>query len=207
MRDLSKKLAAVIDLARLDFGPEKSDEDPRFQPALKALCAELGGKSEGYKCSAFDGISVHRTFLWEHDFPPGAKTHVVHDYRITASWNLHPENVFKFDAFCLSDPSTRSDWEKYRNGLRKAHEEFDKSNHGAYPHPREFFTEYVLHTGGFWAGPIRDFELVVHKSSPQQLVFTCFTGLTKTSPTEFWAHRQNFKPEEDLRILYLAPAK
>jgi hypothetical protein len=37
------------------------------------------------------------------------------------------------------------------------------------------------------------------------LVFTCFSGLVKTNAVEFRAHRTNFSPAEDLRILYIPP--
>jgi hypothetical protein len=205
---LGRKLATVIDLARLvELVPNTLDEDPAFGPALLAICTQLGGTLHERECSAFEGISLHRTFVWEYEFAPRAKAHVVHDYKVTASWNLHPEDVFSFDAFCLADPTTRTAWSKYRDDLRKGEEQWYKAQQSDYPYPREFFTEYVLHTGALWAGPIRDFELVIRKSSPAQLISTCFKGLTKTSATEFRTHRVDYKPAEDLRILYLAPAK
>jgi Domain of unknown function (DUF4424) len=52
-----------------------------------------------------------------------------------------------------------------------------------------------------------EIDLVIRKSSPQQLVSTCFKGLSKTSPTEFRAQRSPFKPSEDLRVLYLEQPK
>jgi hypothetical protein len=38
------------------------------------------------------------------------------------------------------------------------------------------YTEYVLRTGTQRAGPIKEFELVIRKSSPTQLVSTCFSA-------------------------------
>ena len=201
--NLGAKLAALINLVR-DPQDKFYEEDPAFLKAAKELCTELGGQIIGADCKAFARISVHRTFLWEHTFVAGAKAHVVHDYRVNASWNLHPADVFPSDAFCLGDSSTRSVWAKYLEGLQK--KQAVRSVNDNYPYPREFFTEYVLRTGALWAGPIKDFELVVRKSSPAQLISTCFSGLTKTSAIEFRAHRVDFKPDEDLRVLYLRPA-
>jgi hypothetical protein len=199
---LGKTISALINMVH---DPQESffREDPAFLKAAKNLCTQLGGQMKEADCSAFRRISVHRTFLWEHAFTAGAKAHVVHDYRVSASWNLHPADVFPSDAFCLGDSSTRSVWAKYMEDLRQK----EAAGRVEETYPREFFTEYVLRTGALWAGPIKDFELVIRKSSAAQLVSTCFSGLTKTSSVEFRVHRVDFKPVEDLRILYLEPAR
>jgi len=197
---LGKSIGALIDLVR-DPSDAFYQEDPTFLRAAKELCAQLGGRMNKADCSAFARISVHRTFLWEYDFAPRGKVHVIHDYRVNASVNLHPADAFPSDAFCLGDSSTRSIWTKYLTGLQQ--KQAAGTIDGKYSYPREFFTEYVLRTGALWAGPIKDFELLIRKSSRTQLVSTCFSGLQKTSPLEFRAHRVDYKPAEDLRVLYL----
>jgi Domain of unknown function (DUF4424) len=199
---LGKRIGALINLVR-DPDERFFAQDPEFLRDAKLLCDQLGGKMKDADCSAFERILVHRTFLWDYTFPAHAKTHVVHDYQVGASWNLHPDDVFHTDAFCLNDPSTRPAWTKYMDRVHRDEATFNARKSDNYPYPLEFFTEYVLKTGALWAGPIKDFELVIRKSSPQQLISTCFTGLTKTTPLEFRTHRANFKPSEDLRILYL----
>ena len=42
--------------------------------------------------------------------------------------------------------------------------------------------EYVLATGANWAGPIKDFRLVVDKGEPDSLVSFCATGVKKIGP-------------------------
>jgi hypothetical protein len=197
---LARKLREVFKLIR---DPQVDHAlDPMFS-AFGALCAEQGGRMKDQECSSLGNIFVHWTFIWSHRFAPGAKAHVVHDYAVAASANRHPEDVFKSDVFCLADPSTLSAWKKYRADLAKEEAAYMAAPTDNYPWPREFFTEYVLHTGALWAGPIRDFELVIRKSAPGDLISTCFTGLKKTGPLEFTAHRTGFSPTEDLRILYL----
>jgi Domain of unknown function (DUF4424) len=201
--NLHTKVAALINLVH-DPNEKFYKEDPTFLKAAKELCVQLGGQIKGADCKAFARISVHRTFLWEHTFAPRGSVHVVHDYPVSASWNLHPADVFSYDAFCLGDSSTHSVWTKYLEDLQQKQAAGIVNDN--YPYPREFFTEYVLRTGALWAGPIKDFELVIRKSSPAQLISTCFSGLTKAGSLEFRAHRVDFKPAEDLRVLYLRPA-
>ena len=210
--------------ADLDFGrrvsnlinrvgdPEKKffKDDPAFARAAKEICSELGGQMKDTECSTFKRIAVHRTFLWEYRFLPHERSQVIHDYQVTASWNVHPEDVFNSDAFCLSDSSTQFAWKKYRDDLdnrEKAYLHTTNPDGSSFPYPREFFTEYVLQTGALWAGPIADFDLTIRKSAESQLISTCFRGLTKSSPLTFTGHRSNFKPSEILRVLYLDPFK
>lgn len=204
---LAERVSSLIDLVG---DPEKKffKDDPAFARAAKEICSGLGGQMKDAECSSFGRISVHRTFLWEYRFLPHVHSHVVHDYQVIASWNVHPEDVFSFDAFCLSDSSTQSAWKKYRNDLHNREEAaFHSSNPDgpSAPYPREFFTEYVLQTGALWAGPIADFDLTIRKSAESQLISTCFPGLRKASALAFTVHRSNFKPSEILRVLFLDP--
>ena len=115
-------------------------------------------------------------------------------------------DTFVHESAGLGDSSTRSVLDEIPEGdlqQKQAAGIIDDK----YPYPREFFTEYVLRTGALWAGPIKDFELVIRKSSPTQLVSTCISGLQKTNPLEFRAHRVDYKPAEDLRVLYLRSAE
>jgi hypothetical protein len=60
---------------------------------------------------------------------------------------------------------------------------------------------YVLKTGANWAGPIRSFKLTVDPGGPDRLVSFCAGGLKPApgSAMEFTA--ENFKPDQDLKIL------
>ena len=60
---------------------------------------------------------------------------------------------------------------------------------------------YILSTGANWAGPIRDFRLVVDKGRPDAIVSFCGTGLRRISPTRFEMRRRNFTPTRDPSIL------
>ena len=200
---LAVKIKALIGLVR-DPVDKFYAEDSVFLASAKNLCAEMGGRMVKENCTAFGAITVHQTFLWEFAFAPGRTVHVVHDYTVNASWNIEASEAYHFDAFCLADPEMRTVWAKHLADLKRA----EDTGRVEDAYPTEFFTEYVLKTGALWAGPIKDFELLIRKSAAAQMVSTCFSGRSKTGPLEFSAHRSDFTPTEDLRVLYLpAPAK
>ena len=50
---------------------------------------------------------------------------------------------------------------------------------------RERRITYVLKTGANWAGPIKDFKVVIDKGLPERLVSFCLDNVKKISPTAF----------------------
>jgi len=63
---------------------------------------------------------------------------------------------------------------------------------------------YVLKTGANWAGPIKDFRLVVDKGKPDTMTAFCADNVKRISPTAFEVRMQNFTPERDLKILFIS---
>jgi hypothetical protein len=66
---------------------------------------------------------------------------------------------------------------------------------------REARIEYVLRTGANWAGPIKNFRLVVDKGAPDALVSFCGDDVRKTGATTFEMVKSDFIPERDLNIV------
>src|SRR5229473_1241846 len=60
---------------------------------------------------------------------------------------------------------------------------------------------YVLKTGANWAGPIKNFHLVVDKGQPDRIVSFCGDGVKKISPTAFEVRATDFTPTRDLNII------
>jgi hypothetical protein len=62
---------------------------------------------------------------------------------------------------------------------------------------------YLLKTGANWAGPIKDFRMVVDRQKPEQLVSFCAMNLPMKaiSPTAMEVSAKDFTPDKDLRIL------
>lgn len=70
-------------------------------------------------------------------------------------------------------------------------------------HYTEAWLDYVLTTGANWAGPIRDFRLVVDKGSEDNLVSFCGSGVRRISPTQFEVRYENYTPDRDMNVLIL----
>jgi hypothetical protein len=183
--------AAVMD-PEVSFYPNDAD----YLEKAASLCRLLGDSLKGSECAAFHRIAVYNTFIWKHDFAPKSHTRVVHDYLVQASLNVPAERDFSFDAFCLKDKSVAAAYSRYQQRPLD-----DRGFDGL------FYTEYVLHTGAMWAAPIGEFELVIRKASPGQVVSTCFQDLERQSAVEFRAHRRDYTPTEDLRVLYFEIGK
>lgn len=67
----------------------------------------------------------------------------------------------------------------------------------------EVWLSYVLSSGRNWAGPIKQFRLVVDKGRPENMVSFCMTGVKKISPTQFEVRKTDFEPKGDLDILLI----
>ena len=71
---------------------------------------------------------------------------------------------------------------------------------------RERRITYVLKTGANWAGPIKDFKIVIDKGSPDRLISFCLDNVKKISSTAFQVRKKDFTPERDLKILLIGKA-
>lgn len=67
------------------------------------------------------------------------------------------------------------------------------------------FLNYVLTTANTWHGPIGKFHLTIDKGKPSSILSLCLDGIRKTGPTRFEIVRENFRPENDLRLLIVSP--
>jgi Domain of unknown function (DUF4424) len=60
---------------------------------------------------------------------------------------------------------------------------------------------YRLKTGANWAGPIKDFRLVVDRQKVERLISFCAPNMRQISPTAIEATAKDFTPDKDLKIL------
>jgi len=60
---------------------------------------------------------------------------------------------------------------------------------------------YVMKTGANWAGPIKNFHLVVEKGQADRIVSFCGDGVKKISATAFELRANDFTPTRDLDII------
>jgi len=147
--------------------------------------------------------SLQTTFYWEQTFPAKAETVVEHRYKPSVGTTVQTG---------LGSPgAAQEDWyedyvEKYcldkefLAAVERARREA-KSQFGA-PYSEQRI-EYILTTGANWAGPIKEFRLVVDKGDAESLVSFCGDDVKKISPTRFEMKMTDFTPEDDLAVLIL----
>jgi Domain of unknown function (DUF4424) len=143
----------------------------------------------------------------QQTFPPGKPIAVEHRYRssvgisfdsvlrqsLRQSKALEAEVARYKATFCIDD-----DFLKRLDLLESS----DKAGKGGIVERR---ISYVLKTGANWAGPIKDFHLVVDKGQADRIVSFCGQGIKKTSATRFELRATDFTPTQDLNILILGP--
>lgn len=147
--------------------------------------------------------ALRTTFFWQQTFPANAETVIEHHYKPSVgatvqtavgaafaeneSWLKDYKRKYCIDADFLAAIA------RARRGAKE-----DES-----PPFSEARIDYVLATGANWAGPIRDFRLVVDKGEPDSLVSFCGDGVKKISATRFEMRKTNFTPRGNLSVLIL----
>src|SRR5262249_51143449 len=92
--------------------------------------------------------------------------------------------------FCVSD------------SFLAAVDKLASSNSGK-PAVQERRISYILSTGANWAGPIKNFKLSIDPGGGDRLVSFCTGGLKATSPNSLEFTATDFKPNADLKILFV----
>jgi hypothetical protein len=151
------------------------------------------------------GWTLKTSVVRQQTFPPGKPVTVEHHYRTSVGLSfdsvlrqglrnskaLEPE-IQRYKAnYCIPD-----DFLKSLDKVAGAAE----ANTGKILERR---ISYVLKTGANWAGPIKDFHLVVNKGQPDRLVSFCGEGVKKISATAFELRAKHFTPTQDLNIIIL----
>jgi len=139
----------------------------------------------------------------QQTFPPGKPVSVEHRYRTSVGMSfdtvlrqgLRQKKALESEVqryktnYCILD-----DFLKSIDKLAGA-DEANKAN------ILERRISYVLKTGANWAGPIKNFHLVVDKGQPDRIVSFCGDGVKKISATAFEMRASDFTPTRDLNII------
>ena len=138
-------------------------------------------------------------------FPPGKPVSVEHRYRTSVGMSFDSvlrqglrqnkaldSEVQRYKAnYCILD-----DFLKSIDKLAGA----DEANKAKIIERR---ISYVMKTGANWAGPIKNFRLVVDKGQADRIVSFCGDGVKKISATAFELRATDFTPTRDLNIIIL----
>lgn len=149
--------------------------------------------------------TVKTTWHWRQTFPANAPTHVEHSYKPatgeSAGTSLGSPNQAREDWFRDYQRKYCMD-SAFLNAMNRARVAARQDFGAPYTEQR---ISYILTTGANWAGPIRDFRLVVDKGAAKNIVSFCGEGVKRISPTQFEMRRQNFIPTSDLHVLIMKP--
>jgi len=193
-------------LTRLGVPIAGRDGDPALYRALDALprparerLAALG-LVEGSR----PRWTVKETWYWEQVFPAGRDLAVEHRYRPglggTVMTALGSGEIRASDYGRQTIARYCIDADFIATVERAAR----RREGGMAPYAEDWLS-YILTTGANWRSPIGDFRLVVDKGDPRNLVSFCGEGVRRIGPTRFEIRRRNWRPTQDLHVLFLHP--
>ena len=187
--DLRSRIAALPDTARtklIDQGlMVQSGSNERGQPLYDA------------------GWTVSTSAVREQTFEPGRPVEVEHRYRTSLGMSF--DTVLRKGS--RQNKAFAKEVQRYRKEFcvnDRFLADLDKlagASEANTQKVQERRISYVLKTGANWAGPIKQFRLVVDAGKPGRLTSFCAPNIKRVSPTVWEARAENFTPTENLKIL------
>ncbi|MBU6372502.1 MAG: DUF4424 family protein [Alphaproteobacteria bacterium] len=206
-----REITDLLKANKIPLSPRHPDVNAAVLSLPEATRAALAkdGVVERQDYDAGRGWEVGYTATWTlktkffrtQTFPAGRRVRVEHSYQPVAGYSV---------GALLALPKS-AEWAKERAEMVRAYcvdATFERAITRKLRGRKdvlmpEVTVGYVLKTGANWAGPIRQFRLVVDKGAPENLVSFCATGVTKIGPTRYEVRKTNFTPTEDLNVLIL----
>jgi Domain of unknown function (DUF4424) len=190
-RVLSVDVTEELKAAGLPLFPGSAELKPKLAAmpgaTLEALSAR--GAVERFGGEIFPRWQYGVTYYWRQTFPPGKDVVIEHSYKPLSGGSV-PYDKFLDDfsgTYCIGSEFRAT---------------YDKTK-GQTGGPGFAWVNYILATAGTWAGPIGKFKLTVEKPSPDWTVAFCRDGVKATSPTTLEWTAENYRPGDDLDILFL----
>lgn len=147
--------------------------------------------------------TLKSAYYWRARYEPGVDIKVSHTYKPSVGGTVQP-------AFLDENREPKGQYyEEYKakycvdDAFVRAAQKSLKAMMDGKAYHYESWISYVLTTGANWAGPIKDFTLIVDKGSKDNFVSFCGTNVKKIGPTTFEMKATDFWPEKDLDVLIL----
>jgi hypothetical protein len=177
--------------------------------ALEFIRLGIAGKQShgvglGMEEHLYPRWSLRTTYYWTQVFPAQTEVVVEHEYRPSVGAAVQTSVGLANGDAGLLDPEMKRKYcidKGFIAAARRAHNRLQESDR----YLGEQWIEYVLPTGANWAGPIKNFRLVVDKGAPENLVSFCASGVKRISPTRFEVRKTDYVPSRNLNVLILTP--
>ena len=159
---------------------------------------------KGMKPHIHPNWTLRTTYYWSQVFPAKKEIVIEHQYQPSVGASVETmvgnpqgdatERETNRKRYCM-DREFVAAAQRARNALKRGSESKPLS---------EKRLEYILVTGGNWAGPIKDFRLVIDKGAEGNLISAC-GKFKKISATQFELRQADYFPERNLEVLILEP--
>ena len=123
-------------------------------------------------------------YSWQQVFKANSVTHVVHQYRPLVGGSVYLDDGIAKD-HCVN--------QSFKNALNKMPNK----------NPPYMGLSYILKTGANWAKSIGNFNMIIERDK-NELISLCWKGnIQKINATQFKISEKNFKPTEDVNIIFV----
>jgi Domain of unknown function (DUF4424) len=190
---LSIDVTAVLKDAGLPLFPGAADlrEKLTALPGAKLEGLLARGAVERVGSELVPRWQYSTTYFWRQTFTADKPVVIEHSYRPIVGGSVpYDKFIDDFAATYCIDKDFRDTYQRTKGQDGK-------------PGPGFSWINYILMTAGTWSGPIGKFKLTVEMPSTTAVVSLCQDGMAKTGPTSFVFTADNYRPQEDLDILYL----
>jgi hypothetical protein len=170
----------------------------------EGLLVQAGSNEQG-KPIYDAGWKVKTSAVRQQTFPPNRPVAVEHRYK--TSLGVSFDTVLR--KALRQNKGMAKEVERYRKDYcvtDKFLADVDKiagSAEGNTAKVQERRISYILKTGANWAGPIKQFKLVVDAQKPNRLMSFCAANIKIVSPTVAEVSTKDFTPDKDLKILLI----
>lgn len=139
-------------------------------------------------------LDISKYFVWQQKFPAGKSVSIRHSYTPSVTTGVPQDASTLFDLYGKDTCPDKS----LVAGIQKR----DGEGGWEYNH-----LSYILTTANNWQGAIKDFKLTIRKRKPGDVFTLCFDGnLKKLDALTFEFRQADFRPKQDLKILFLRRA-
>lgn len=139
-------------------------------------------------------LDVSKYYIWQQTFPAGKSLSIRHSYTPSLTTGVPQDASTLFDLYGKDTCPDKS----LIAGIQK------RDGEGGWEYN---YLSYILTTANHWQGAIKDFKLTIRKRKPSDVFTLCFDGiLKKTDPLTFEFRQADFRPKQDLKILFFRRA-